>query len=262
MKAPIRFKRPVQNLPPCKLPVQRMLVEHPSNGPSQILYTTAPRPHVPLSVSKLNHRLWNPGSAVSGMERDESGRLAAFASRFGGSSAPSESTPAENTPEQTDEVPVAQASSQFDISWLDGETLQSTRRQLSSKEIQCASPFGSTLDISLTCDVQEQQAHKGQEEEVGVGLQCIPHHPACNASMYLFALYLSGTALERLLDDGAQSDQLFFAKAATGQLSADRGANERLGRVCAIQSELLKRMARIGETHSLHGGQHRCPTLA
>lgn len=56
------------------------------SGSYQTLYTTAPRPLIPLTNSPQNHKLWNPPAADSvasrAIDKDESGRLARFAARF------------------------------------------------------------------------------------------------------------------------------------------------------------------------------------
>ena len=59
----------------------------PLVGPSQILYSTAPRPLIPLTSSPFNHKLWNPPAPDSAhrgvLEKDESGRMARFEAMFG-----------------------------------------------------------------------------------------------------------------------------------------------------------------------------------
>ncbi|GAA5876156.1 hypothetical protein JCM3774_003514 [Rhodotorula dairenensis] len=64
------------------LPAGRPLV-----GPSQVIYSTAPRPLIPLTSSPFNHKLWNPPAPDSAhrgvLEKDESGRMARFEAMFG-----------------------------------------------------------------------------------------------------------------------------------------------------------------------------------
>ncbi|GAA5992910.1 hypothetical protein JCM10908_001401 [Rhodotorula pacifica] len=59
----------------------------PLVGPSQIIYSTAPRPLIPLTSSPFNHKLWNPPAPDSAhrgvLEKDESGRMARFEAMFG-----------------------------------------------------------------------------------------------------------------------------------------------------------------------------------
>lgn len=100
-------------------------------GPHRIIYTTAPRPLIPLTTSPANHLLWNPpaadakGSRV--VERDESGRLARFASRFAGvGGIDGEGEEGENK---------SQFMPEADLSFLEGETLQSPVKALGKKDI-------------------------------------------------------------------------------------------------------------------------------
>ena len=102
-------------------------------GPHQVIFSTSPRPLIPLTNSPTNHRLWNPpaadakGSRV--VERDESGRLAKFESRFGRESAEGmEST-------KNDTVEMGLFDPEADLSFLEGETLQSPGTPLGKRDI-------------------------------------------------------------------------------------------------------------------------------
>lgn len=99
-------------------------------GPHQIIFTTSPRPLIPLTNSPTNHRLWNPpapdakGSRV--VERDESGRLAKFESRFGREAADGDKEEA---------AEMGQFDPEADLSFLEGETLQSPGTPLGKRDI-------------------------------------------------------------------------------------------------------------------------------
>lgn len=48
-----------------------------------MLVSTAPRPHIPLTISPANHPLWNPAEDSKRMvDRDETGRIEKFESKF------------------------------------------------------------------------------------------------------------------------------------------------------------------------------------
>ncbi|GAA6024154.1 hypothetical protein JCM10207_001603 [Rhodosporidiobolus poonsookiae] len=113
----------------------------PLIGPHQLLYSTAPRPLIPLTASPFNHKLWNPpkpdSAQTRSIDKDESGRLARFASRFGGAA--------------EDEVAGAAAAAkgakggkeeqaglfgiEGDLSWLDQVTVQSPGGGLGKRDI-------------------------------------------------------------------------------------------------------------------------------
>lgn len=86
-------------------------------------------------MSPINHRLWNPpaadakGSRV--VERDESGRLARFASRFAGieMEGMEDGYGTEGIKEAEQFAPEA------DLSFLEGETLQSPTKALGKRDI-------------------------------------------------------------------------------------------------------------------------------
>ncbi|ORY62714.1 hypothetical protein BCR35DRAFT_308946 [Leucosporidium creatinivorum] len=134
-------------LPPAKLPIFRARVSHPTlpfaaeeakksveggkapttlSGAHQLIYTTAPRPLIPLTNSPTNHKLWNPPAADAKgsrqVEKDESGRLARFASRFGGA-------PVEGEKEK------GQFGVESDLSFLEGVTTQSPGTALGKRDI-------------------------------------------------------------------------------------------------------------------------------
>ncbi|GAA5833514.1 hypothetical protein JCM3766R1_002563 [Sporobolomyces carnicolor] len=100
-------------------------VAHPLVGSHSIFYSTSPRPLIPLTTSPVNHKLWNPPAPDStqsrSIEKDESGRLAKFSSRFGG--ALSEETGGEVKASKKPED--ALFGVEGDLSWLEGVTLQS-----------------------------------------------------------------------------------------------------------------------------------------
>ncbi|GAA5930515.1 uncharacterized protein JCM15063_004832 [Sporobolomyces koalae] len=152
-------------LPPAKPPLFRSVVSHPPSGfavqsksesgsgapagkgkakanaahahigPHSIVYSTSPRPLIPLTTSPVNHRLWNPPAPDSAqtrsVEKDESGRLAKFSSRFGGSSAAEGSAGSE----QSKKPEEALFGVEGDLSWLEGVTLQSPSGGLGKKDI-------------------------------------------------------------------------------------------------------------------------------
>lgn len=87
-------------------------------------------------MSPENHRLWNPpasdalGSRV--VERDESGRLAKFAARFAGSSS---TQSGEEGQQEGKEEGGEQFAPEADLSFLEGETLQSPNKALGKRDI-------------------------------------------------------------------------------------------------------------------------------
>lgn len=138
---------PPARLPPARLPLFRSVVAHPipstssSQAPStttaapvqqgahHIIYTTSPRLLIPLTISPANHKLWNPpavdaiGSRV--VERDESGRLAKFASRY----------TVQLGEGEEDVKREGEFKAEADLSFLEGETVQSPDRPLGKREI-------------------------------------------------------------------------------------------------------------------------------
>lgn len=106
----------------------------------QTIFTTSPRLLIPLTISVVNHKLWNPPpeDALSSrvVERDESGRLAKFASRFSVSSL---SSAAEGEAVGAEEGEKGSTKRFFapeaDLSFLEGETLQSPDRPLGKRDI-------------------------------------------------------------------------------------------------------------------------------
>ncbi|GAA5878799.1 hypothetical protein JCM1840_007253 [Sporobolomyces johnsonii] len=157
-----KYRSPAASrLPPAKLPLFRSVVSHPPApfavetanaatdakgkgkaqatttssrplvGPHQLLYSTSPRPLIPLTSSPVNHKLWNPPAPDSAhtrsIEKDESGRLARFSSRFGGAAA------AGGEGKDTDEPDFFGIES--DLSWLEGTTLQSPGGALGKRDI-------------------------------------------------------------------------------------------------------------------------------
>ncbi|KAM0750181.1 hypothetical protein T439DRAFT_247183 [Meredithblackwellia eburnea MCA 4105] len=138
------YKKKILRLPPAKPSIFKATVLHPpapyaappagsasastsqQTGPSHTIYTTSPRNLIPLTTSPLNHRLWNPpapdakGSRI--VEKDESGRLARFGSRWGAG-----------------DLEVGEGAGQFglegDLSFLEGETLQSPNKPLGKRDI-------------------------------------------------------------------------------------------------------------------------------
>ena len=105
------------------------------NQSVQSAKSVVPRPLVPLTMSPQNHRLWNPpaadalGSRV--VERDESGRLAKFANRFSG---------ATSAVEETAEAEGGKLfAPEADLSFLEGETLQSPSKGLGKRDIMSVS---------------------------------------------------------------------------------------------------------------------------
>ncbi|KAL8277012.1 hypothetical protein RQP46_010546 [Phenoliferia psychrophenolica] len=149
------FKARSIRLPPAKLPLFRSIVAHPpapfastsqspaspdqtpraAMGPHQVIFTTSPRPLIPLTNSPTNHRLWNPpaadakGSRV--VERDESGRLAKFESRFGGAAADLDAAAGGGG----EGGEMGQFDPEADLSFLEGETLQSPGTPLGKRDI-------------------------------------------------------------------------------------------------------------------------------
>lgn len=163
-----RYTRPTPpvRLPPARLPLFRSVVAHPlpassappsastsaatpeHQGAHHIIYSTSPRLLIPLTISPQNHKLWNPpavdaaGSRV--VERDESGRLAKFAARF---------APSGGSGSGGDAGEGAEAEGVFapeaDLSFLEGETLQSPDRPLGKREIMCVFPPPPSLVVAL-----------------------------------------------------------------------------------------------------------------
>ncbi|GAA5961499.1 hypothetical protein JCM21900_000963 [Sporobolomyces salmonicolor] len=146
-------------LPPAKLPLFRSVVSHPPApfaveganaandtkgkgkekatsssrplvGPHRLMYSTSPRPLIPLTSSPINHKLWNPPAPDSAqtrsIEKDESGRLARFSSRFGGAAA-AESGKDKGEPDFF--------GVESDLSWLEGKTVQSPGGALGKRDI-------------------------------------------------------------------------------------------------------------------------------
>ncbi|GAA5952621.1 hypothetical protein JCM3765_002224 [Sporobolomyces pararoseus] len=145
-------------LPPAKLPLFRSVVSHPPSpfavetsntakeqavkgkgkgkskatpaqplvGAHSIFYSTSPRPLIPLTTSPVNHKLWNPPAPDStqsrSIEKDESGRLAKFSSRFGGAMSEESQGGAAKSSKKAEE---ALFGVEGDLSWLEGTTLQS-----------------------------------------------------------------------------------------------------------------------------------------
>ncbi|GAA5907090.1 uncharacterized protein JCM6883_006135 [Sporobolomyces salmoneus] len=103
----------------------KVTAAHPLVGAHSIFYSTSPRPLIPLTSSPANHKLWNPPAPDStqsrSIEKDESGRLAKFSSRFGGASN-EESEQAAKSNKKPEE---ALFGVEGDLSWLEGTTLQS-----------------------------------------------------------------------------------------------------------------------------------------
>lgn len=117
-------------------------------GRKQFIYSTAPRQLIPLTMSLDNHRLWNPpavdalGSRV--VERDESGRLAKFASRFAGASSSSvevEMEGGERKKEGEGKEEERLFAPEADLSFLEGETLQSPAKGLGKRDIMYVLSF-------------------------------------------------------------------------------------------------------------------------
>ncbi|GAA6013761.1 hypothetical protein JCM11491_005089 [Sporobolomyces phaffii] len=111
-------------------PAAPRAVEHPLVGAHSIVYSTAPRPLIPLTTSPVNHKLWNPPAPDSAqtrsVEKDESGRLAKFSSRF--KHADAADAGAKNRDDALFGV-------EGDLSWLEGVTLQSPAGGLGKKDI-------------------------------------------------------------------------------------------------------------------------------
>ncbi|BGP41122.1 hypothetical protein JCM10450v2_005154 [Rhodotorula kratochvilovae] len=105
----------------------------PLVGPHQLLYSTAPRPLIPLTASPTNHKLWNPPAPDSAqtrsIDKDESGRLARFAGRFG--AAPVAAEEKESKKEGEDGL----FGIEGDLSWLEGVTAQSPGTALGKKDV-------------------------------------------------------------------------------------------------------------------------------
>ncbi|GAA5992630.1 hypothetical protein JCM11641_003531 [Rhodosporidiobolus odoratus] len=168
-----RYRSPAlaKRLPPPKLPLFRSVVQHPPApfavqeharaieasdkgadkgkqsspaptsqrarpliGPTTLLYTSSPRPLIPLTASPVNHKLWNPPAPDStqsrSVEKDESGRLSRFASRFGA------------VAEEADTLDTGAAKKEDglfgvegDLSWLEGVTAQSPGGALGKRDI-------------------------------------------------------------------------------------------------------------------------------
>lgn len=108
------------------------------SGPHQIIFSTSPRPLIPLTISPTNHRLWNPPAPDSAssriVERDESGRLARFASKFSSAPSPSSEAAALEMLEQ-EASEEKQFAPEADLSFLEGETLQSPDKPLGKRDI-------------------------------------------------------------------------------------------------------------------------------
>ncbi|GAA6055610.1 hypothetical protein JCM3770_006724 [Rhodotorula araucariae] len=109
----------------------------PLVGPHQLLYSTAPRPLIPLTASPTNHKLWNPPAADSAqtrsVDKDESGRLARFAGRFG--AAAPETDSASKTAADGAQADGGLFGIEGDLSWLEGVTAQSPGTALGKKDV-------------------------------------------------------------------------------------------------------------------------------
>ncbi|SGZ13459.1 BQ5605_C028g10571 [Microbotryum silenes-dioicae] len=159
-----KYRPAPTRLPPAKLPMFRSVVSHPPppfavaqaearaqegagkgtqgvqqsgstvppSGSHQLFFSTAPRSLIPLTTSPSNHKLWNPPAADSkagrAVERDESGRLAKFASRFAGLSM-------QDADGGTGGGKGGQFDVESDLSFLEGATVQSSGKALGKKEI-------------------------------------------------------------------------------------------------------------------------------
>ncbi|GAA5825218.1 hypothetical protein JCM11251_006149 [Rhodosporidiobolus azoricus] len=174
-----RYRSPAlsSRLPPPKLPVFRSVVQHPPApfaveaanraaeaqqegsktdkkgkgkasspasprpliGPTQLLYSTSPRPLIPLTASPFNHKLWNPPAPDSeqtrSVEKDESGRLARFAGRFGGAASGESAAEDAATKGKKKDEPAALFGIEGDLSWLEGVTAQSPGGALGKRDI-------------------------------------------------------------------------------------------------------------------------------
>ncbi|SCV73394.1 BQ2448_7320 [Microbotryum intermedium] len=163
-----KYRPAPTRLPPAKLPMFRSVVSHPPppfaveqqeaqqqelarkagkgvtqltggnprppSGSHQLFFSTAPRSLIPLTTSPSNHKLWNPpapdSKAGRAIEKDESGRLAKFASRFAGLSiddAESGTGAAKGSQ--------GQFGVESDLSFLEGATVQSSGKALGKKEV-------------------------------------------------------------------------------------------------------------------------------
>ncbi|GAA5919610.1 hypothetical protein JCM6882_006582 [Rhodosporidiobolus microsporus] len=114
----------------------------PLIGPTQLLYSTAPRPLIPLTASPFNHKLWNPPAPDSeqtrSVEKDESGRLARFSSRFGGAALAAEDAAGADkavAAKGKKDEPAALFGIEGDLSWLEGVTAQSPGGALGKRDI-------------------------------------------------------------------------------------------------------------------------------
>ncbi|GAA5848780.1 hypothetical protein JCM8547_006343 [Rhodosporidiobolus lusitaniae] len=116
----------------------------PLVGPHQLLYSTAPRPLIPLTTSPFNHKLWNPPAPDSAqtrsIEKDESGRLARFSSRFGGAALENDaagtgSAAAAAGGKKGLKAEPALFGIEGDLSWLEGVTAQSPGGALGKRDI-------------------------------------------------------------------------------------------------------------------------------
>ncbi|GAA5886391.1 hypothetical protein JCM16303_002519 [Sporobolomyces ruberrimus] len=113
---------------------------HPLVGAHSIFYSSSPRPLIPLTTSPINHKLWNPPAPDSqqtrSIEKDESGRLAKFTSRFRGTlSSSSEETTSGNEANKGKKGEEELFGVEGDLSWLEGVTLQSPAGGLGKKDI-------------------------------------------------------------------------------------------------------------------------------
>ncbi|KAK4054970.1 hypothetical protein OIO90_003311 [Microbotryomycetes sp. JL221] len=154
-----------QRLPPARMALFRSIVAHPPSpfsveqvkqskskganqtniqttpsGPQQIIFTTSPKPFIPLTNSPNNHKLWNPPKINSkqnrSIEKDESGRLNKFVNKFNNSRPQQREREQQN---QTRTESTHQDRGQFDIesdlSFLEGTTLQSPGTALGKRDI-------------------------------------------------------------------------------------------------------------------------------
>ncbi|GAA5901878.1 hypothetical protein JCM8208_006625 [Rhodotorula glutinis] len=117
----------------------------PLVGPHQLLYSTAPRPLIPLTASPTNHKLWNPPAPDSAqtrsIDKDESGRLARFAGRFGGAALQADDKAGDAAAQAAAAVAGGDKKDdglfgmESDMSWLEGVTTQSPGTALGKRDV-------------------------------------------------------------------------------------------------------------------------------
>ncbi|GAA6060432.1 hypothetical protein JCM10212_000025 [Sporobolomyces blumeae] len=115
----------------------------PLVGPHTLLYSTSPRPLIPLTTSPVNHKLWNPpapdSAATRSVEKDESGRLAKFSSRFRTTANTTvdddAARTASNGTKKGDDADAGLFGIEGDLSWLEGVTVQSPGGALGKRDI-------------------------------------------------------------------------------------------------------------------------------